>query len=86
MSHDHNHHHHIDGNYNNKFKIGVALNLAFVLIEFIFGILNDSLALIADAGHNLSDIIGLLIAWGASYLVLKKPTKNFTYGFKNHQF
>ncbi|MCB9259932.1 MAG: cation transporter [Ignavibacteriales bacterium] len=82
MSHDHNHHHHIDGNYNNKFKIGVALNLAFVLIEFIFGILNDSLALIADAGHNLSDIIGLLIAWGASYLVLKKPTKNFTYGFK----
>ncbi|MCB9206471.1 MAG: cation transporter [Ignavibacteriales bacterium] len=82
MSHDHNHHHHIDGNYNNKFKIGVALNLAFVLIEFIFGILNDSLALIADAGHNLSDVIGLLIAWGASYLVLKKPTKNFTYGFK----
>jgi cobalt-zinc-cadmium efflux system protein len=83
MSHSHNHNHHqTDGNYNNKFKLGIILNISFVLIEFIFGILYNSLALIADAGHNLSDVIGLAVAWGASILVTKKPTKNFTYGYK----
>lgn len=83
MSHDHSHHHsHSEGNYDNKFKIGIALNLLFVIVEFIFGILYDSLALIADAGHNFSDVIGLVIALGASYLVRRKPTENFTYGFK----
>lgn len=83
MSHDHNHHHHTpEGNFDNKFKIGIALNLLFVIVEFIYGLLYDSLALIADAGHNLSDVIGLVIALGASYLVRRKPTENFTYGFK----
>ncbi len=81
MSHNHNHHH-TDGNYNSRFILGIILNLSFVLIEFIFGILYNSLALIADAGHNLSDVIGLAVAWGASILVTKKPTKNFTYGYK----
>ncbi len=83
MSHNHNHHHHTpEGNFDNKFKIGIALNLLFVIVEFIYGLLYDSLALIADAGHNLSDVIGLVIALGASYLVRRKPTENFTYGFK----
>lgn len=83
MSHDHSQHHsHSEGNYDNKFKIGIVLNLLFVIVEFIFGILYDSLALIADAGHNFSDVIGLVIALGASYLVRRKPTENFTYGFK----
>ena len=83
MSHNHNHnHHHTGENYNNKFKLGILLNISFVVIEFIFGILYNSLALIADAGHNLSDVIGLAIAWGASILVTKKPTKDFTYGYK----
>ena len=68
--------------YNNKFKIGILLNILFVIAELVFGILSDSLALIADAGHNFSDVIGLLIAWGANYLVQKKPTSQFTYGFK----
>ena len=78
-------HNHSISNYNNhstKFKIGIILNLVFVIVELIVGIISNSLALIADAGHNFSDIIGLLIAWGASYLVQKKPTVNFTYGFK----
>jgi cobalt-zinc-cadmium efflux system protein len=83
MSHNHNHNHHQTGaNYNNKFKLGIILNISFVVIEFIFGILYNSLALIADAGHNLSDVIGLAVAWGASILVTKRPTKNFTYGYK----
>ncbi|MCW8849001.1 MAG: cation diffusion facilitator family transporter [Melioribacteraceae bacterium] len=83
MSHSHNHHHpNRTDNFDNKFKIGIALNLLFVTVEFIFGLLYDSLALIADAGHNLSDVIGLVLALGASYLVRRKPTENFTYGFK----
>jgi len=83
MIHNHNHNNITEINeYNNKFKIGIALNLSFVLIEFIIGMLYGSLALVADAGHNLSDVIGLAIAWGASYLVLKKPSNKFTYGFK----
>lgn len=85
MSHNHQHHNHShinEGDFDTKFKIGIGLNLAFVAIEFVFGILYDSLALIADAGHNLSDVIGLVIALGASYLVRRKPTENFTYGYK----
>ena len=85
MSHNHNHHNHShirEGDFDNRFKLGIALNLAFVAIELIFGLLYDSLALIADAGHNLSDVIGLVIALGASYLVRRKPTENFTYGLK----
>ncbi len=80
MSHDHQ-----ITNYNSnnlKFKVGILLNIIFVAAELIVGIISESLALIADAGHNFSDVIGLLIAWGANYLVQKKPTENFTYGFK----
>ena len=83
MSHDHNHsNHNSEGNFDSKFKIGITLNLLFVIVELVFGLLYDSLALIADAGHNFSDVIGLVIALGASYLVRKKPAENFTYGFK----
>lgn len=82
MEHNHDHHHEMDGDINNKFKIGIILNILFVAVEFLMGILTNSLALIADAGHNLSDVLSLLIAWGASYLVLKKPSNKFTYGLK----
>lgn len=81
MSHNHNKKPHSNFN-NRRFKLGIILNLAFVVIEFLFGLFSNSLALIADAGHNFSDVIALLIAWGASYLVSKKPTSKFTYGFK----
>ncbi|MGZ3254290.1 MAG: cation diffusion facilitator family transporter [Burkholderiaceae bacterium] len=63
--------------------IGVLLNASFVAIEVVFGILGNSLALLADAGHNLSDVLGLLLAWGASVLVKKVPTKRFTYGLRS---
>ncbi|MBK8946206.1 MAG: cation transporter [Ignavibacteriae bacterium] len=77
------HNHHINHNeFNRKFKFGIVLNSIFIIVEIIFGLTYNSLALIADAGHNLSDVLGLMIAWIANYLILKKPTKNFTYGFK----
>lgn len=63
------------------FAIGVALNAGFVLIEAAFGFLSGSLALLADAGHNLSDVLGLLLAWGANYLARRKPTDRRTYGW-----
>ena len=68
--------------YGRAFAIGVGLNLAFVTLEVIFGIAAHSLALIADAGHNLSDVLGLLLAWGASVLARRRPTARRTYGLR----
>jgi cobalt-zinc-cadmium efflux system protein len=61
--HEHNHE---KTNYSHAFKIGVALNVGFIIIEVVFGLVADSLALLADAGHNLGDVLGLVLAWGAS--------------------
>jgi len=77
----HNHRHEIR-NYNRSFALGLALNIIFVTIEAGYGIFADSLALIADAGHNLSDVISLLLAWGASMLATKASTEKRTYGFR----
>ncbi len=79
MSHDHSHH---VNNYNQAFAIGISLNIVFVIIEASFGIFADSLALIADAGHNLSDVISLLLAWGANRLAAKHSTEKRTYGLR----
>ena len=77
----HNHSHQIS-NYNRAFAIGVILNIAFVVIEVSYGVLAESLALIADAGHNLSDVFSLLLAWGASILATKAATEKRTYGMR----
>lgn len=77
----HHHHHHAAPDYNRAFAVGVALNIVFVVIEVIYGVMADSLALITDAGHNLSDVFGLLLAWGASYLAGKQPSLRRTYGY-----
>ncbi len=79
MPHDHNHEVH---DYNRAFAIGIALNVVFVVVEIAYGTIADSLALIADAGHNFSDVISLLLAWGASYLATWSATQNRTYGFR----
>ena len=79
MAHNHNH---TVKNHNKAFAIGVSLNVIFVVIEAFYGIISGSLALVADAGHNLSDVLGLLIAWGASVLATKSPTEKRTYGFR----
>jgi cobalt-zinc-cadmium efflux system protein len=80
MAHDHSHHH--SANFNAAFAIGIALNTAYVLCEVIFGLIGHSLALLADAGHNLSDVLGLLLAWGASAMTKSPPTKRRTYGLR----
>lgn len=79
--------HHLHGHdrqptrYNRAFAIGVALNIAFVLVEAVFGMLSNSLSLLADAGHNFGDVIVLLLAWGAFWMASLEPTPKRTYGF-----
>ncbi len=79
MAHDHDHGAH---DYNLAFAIGVGLNIGFVVLEAGFGLWTNSLALLADAGHNLSDVLGLLLAWGANYLTARSPTTRRTYGLR----
>jgi cobalt-zinc-cadmium efflux system protein len=81
--HGHHHHHHPapDGN-GRAFGIAIGLNTAFVAIEFIYGFIANSTALMADAGHNLSDVLGLGLAWGAAVLTKSAPTRRFTYGMR----
>ncbi|MBS0588980.1 MAG: cation transporter [Proteobacteria bacterium] len=83
MAHNHPHDHsHAPKNFDRAFTIGIALNVGFVVIEVVFGLFANSLALLADAGHNLSDVLSLLFAWGASVLVRKLPTQRHTYGLR----
>jgi cobalt-zinc-cadmium efflux system protein len=81
MSGDTHHHHHAAPDYNRAFAVGVALNIIFVAIEVTYGVMANSLALITDAGHNMSDVLGLLLAWGANYLAGKQPSLRRTYGY-----
>ena len=76
------HQHEAPRNFNTAFAIGVALNVLFIVVEVIFGLRANSLALLADAGHNLSDVLGLLLAWGAMWLGAKRPSTHRTYGFR----
>jgi cobalt-zinc-cadmium efflux system protein len=95
--HDHDHHDHHDhhsehthagahvhapANFGMAFAVGIALNTAFVIIETIFGLASNSMALVADAGHNLSDVLGLVVAWAAVGLSKKAPTTRYTYALR----
>ncbi len=81
--HGHSHGHgHAPQNYSSAFAVGIALNLAFVLVEFYYGKITHSLALVADAGHNLSDVLSLALAWGAAVLSRRIPTPGRTYGLR----
>lgn len=75
-------HTHAPASYGRAFALGVALNAGFVLLEWIYGRISHSLALQADAGHNLSDVLGLLLAWGASVLAQRQPSYRRTYGLR----
>ncbi len=75
-------HAHAPRDFGLAFAIGIGLNTAFVIVEFIFGLIGNSVALIADAGHNLSDVLGLLIAWVASALSKRPPSTRYTYGLR----
>ena len=80
---DHGAHLHADPNYGRAFAVGIALNLAYVGGEAVAGILSGSLALLADAGHNLGDVLGLSLAWGAALLSRRQPSGRFTYGLRS---
>ena len=84
--HDHHHggsgHVHVPADFGKAFVIGIALNAALVAAEGLFGYLGNSTALMADAGHNLGDVLGLVVAWGASRASKRAPTGRFTYGFR----
>ncbi len=77
---NHSHEHEID--FGRAFAIGVLLNSAFIVAEVVFGLFSHSLTLLADAGHNLGDVLGLLIAWAATALQQLNPTKRYTYGLR----
>ncbi|MGO4573130.1 cation diffusion facilitator family transporter [Microvirga sp. 2TAF3] len=80
----HSHHGHAhEAGYGRAFVIGIVLNLGFVAIEAGYGFLADSMALLSDAGHNLSDVLGLAIAWGAALLAKRSRTEKFTYGLRS---
>ncbi len=85
--HDHDHgthaHSHAPASFGRAFAIGTALNIGFVAVEGIYGIAAGSTALLADAGHNLSDVLGLLIAWGAATLGRRSPKGRYTYGLRS---
>ena len=85
--HGHDHHHgehsHAPKDFGRAFGIGIVLNSAFVVVEAVYGWLSGSMALIADAGHNLSDVLALLLAWAATIAAKRPPTERFTYGYKS---
>jgi cobalt-zinc-cadmium efflux system protein len=68
--------------FDRAFAIGISLNIAFVIIEAVAGLMAHSVALLADAGHNLADVLGLFVAWAGATLARRVPTKRFTYGLK----
>jgi cobalt-zinc-cadmium efflux system protein len=75
-------HVHAPANFGNAFAVGIGLNAAFVIVETIFGLTSNSMALVADAGHNLSDVLGLLVAWVAMGLSKTLPTTRYTYALR----
>jgi cobalt-zinc-cadmium efflux system protein len=83
---DHAHHgpghSHAPDTYGRAFALGIGMNVAFVAVEAVFGFLSNSMALVADAGHNLSDVLGLVVAWAASVLTRRPATDRFTYGLR----
>jgi cobalt-zinc-cadmium efflux system protein len=87
-AHDHghahgHHHHHAPANFGRAFAIGIALNGAYVIGEAVFGFFSNSLALLADAGHNAGDVVSLSLAWLAAWLSGKAPTQRYTYGLRS---
>jgi len=76
-------HSHAQVKHGTAFVIGISLNFAFVIIETIYGLLSHSMALVADAGHNLTDVLSLGISWGAAILAARAPTQRRTYGLRS---
>jgi cobalt-zinc-cadmium efflux system protein len=75
-------HHHAPASFGRAFAIGIALNGAYVVVEAIYGVLANSLALLADAGHNFGDVLSLGVAWLAAWLARRAPSARYTYGLR----
>src|ERR1051326_9154914 len=92
MGAGHSHHHHGHGHdghdhhnrddFSRAFAVGIALNGTIVLVELVYGFLANSMALIADGGHNLSDVLGLVVGWAGAVMAKRLPSPRFTYGLK----
>ncbi len=80
--HDHSHAHGAPKDFSRAFVIAIALNLGFTAVEFVYGFIAQSSALMADAGHNLSDVLGLVLAWGGAVLARRVPDSRFTFGLR----
>jgi cobalt-zinc-cadmium efflux system protein len=80
-AHGHAGHHHGPASYDRAFAVGVVLNTGFVVAETVFGLAANSMSLLADAAHNLGDVLGLLLAWGAAWLTRRPPTARRTFGY-----
>ena len=80
--HAHHHHDHHQDDFTRAFALGIALNFAIVLIELTYGFLANSMSLIADGGHNLSDVLGLVVGWAGAIMAKRSPSPRFTYGLK----
>jgi cobalt-zinc-cadmium efflux system protein len=76
------HAHHHTNDFTRAFAIGIAINVGIVAIELVFGLLSNSMALISDAGHNLSDVLGLVVGWAGAVMAKRSPSPRFTYGLK----
>lgn len=90
MDGHHHHHHHDHGDHSHEisqfggaFFIGILLNTSFIVAEIIYGLAANSLALLADAGHNTGDVLGLIMAWGSVVLAKRQPTERYTYGLQS---
>jgi cobalt-zinc-cadmium efflux system protein len=86
-AHGHEHadvhgHSHAPADFGRAFAVGIALNLGFVVVEAVYGFVASSMSLLADAGHNLSDVLGLVVAWGAAMMAKQPASPRFTYGLK----
>jgi cobalt-zinc-cadmium efflux system protein len=82
-SHGHHHHHAPVAGHGRAFALAIGVNSLFVAIEFVYGFIANSTALMADAGHNLSDVLGLVLAWGAAVLAKRAPSARYTYGLRS---
>src|SRR5438309_9391705 len=86
MSAGHSHHDHDHGHarddFTRAFAVGIALNAAIVVAELVYGFIANSMALVADGGHNLSDVLGLMVGWAGAVMARRSPSPRFTYGLK----
>ena len=82
MAHSHGHSHAAGKNYGKSFALGIGLNVTFIAVEIVYGLIANSSALLADAGHNTSDVLGLVFAWTAMWLASMKPRGKYTYGLR----